>query len=166
MKLLVFGGTRFLGRAAVDAALAGGHEVTLVNRGKTNPGLHAEAERIHADLGGDLGALAGREWDAAIDLDPTQLPRHTRRRAEAVAVDHYVFVSTISVYADPSRPVDESSTLLAPPEAEPEEFDAELYGNLKVGSERAVQAVFGDGKAAIARAGLIVGPHDPTDRFT
>ena len=165
MKILVFGGTKFLGRGAVDAALADGHEVTLVNRGTTNPDLYHDVETIRADLTGDLGAFDGRRWDAAIDLDPTQLPRYTRRRAEAVDVGNYVFVSTISVYSDMSQPIDEGSPLYEPPETEPEEFDAELYGNLKVGSERALLDVFGD-RVAIARAGLIVGPHDPTDRFT
>jgi 2'-hydroxyisoflavone reductase len=167
VKLLFFGGTKFLGRAAADAALAGGHDVTLVNRGQTNADLYPAVETIHADLTGDLGVLDGRTWDAAIDLDPTQLPRHTRRRAEKVrdAVGHYVFVSTISVYADMSKPVDEGSPLYEPPETEPEEFDPELYGNLKVGSERALQDVLGE-RAALVRAGLIVGPHDPTDRFT
>ena len=165
MRVLVLGGTKFLGRAAVEAAA--GHEVTIANRGQTNPELFPEVERIQVDLAGDLGALAGREWDAAIDLDPTQLPRHTRRRAELLrdAVGHYVFVSTISVYADPSKPIDESSPVLEPPDPEPEAFDPEVYGNLKTGSERAVQETFGE-RCAIARAGLIVGPHDPTDRFT
>ncbi|HEY8028375.1 MAG TPA: NAD-dependent epimerase/dehydratase family protein [Gaiellaceae bacterium] len=163
MKLLVFGGTKFLGRGVVDAA--GAHEVTLVNRGRTNPELYPELERIELDLSGDLEPLRGRQWDVAIDLDPTQLPRHTRRRAEAVDVGHYVFVSTISVYSDTSKPIDESSPLFEPPDPEPEEFDPEQYGGLKVGSERVIQEVFGE-RAAIARAGLIVGPHDPTDRFT
>ena len=167
MKLLVLGGTKFLGRGAVDAALASGHEVTLFNRGQTNPDLYPDVEKLHGDLTGDLGAFAGRSWDAAIDLDPTQLPRHTRRRAEALvdSVGHYVFVSTISVYSETAKPIDENSALLEPPDPEPETFDPEQYGGLKVGSERAVLDVFGD-RAAIARAGLIVGPHDPTDRFT
>lgn len=165
MKILVFGGTKFLGRGVVESAAA--HDLTLVNRGRTGPGLYPDVETIHLDLAGDLGALEGRAWDAAIDLDPTQLPRHTRRRAELVDVGHYVFVSTISVYSDMSQPVDESSPVYEPPADEPEEFDPELYGNLKVGSERALQNVFGEGDGvAIARAGLIVGPHDPTDRFT
>lgn len=165
MKLLVLGGTKFLGRGVVEAARD--HEVTLFNRGQTNPELFPEVEKLRGDLTGDLDALGGRSWDAAIDLDPTQLPRHTRRRAEALvdSVGHYVFVSTISVYSDMSKPIDEGSPLFEPPDPEPETFDAELYGNLKVGSERAVQDVFGE-RAAIARAGLIVGPHDPTDRFT
>jgi nucleoside-diphosphate-sugar epimerase len=165
MKLLVFGGTKFLGRGVVDSAVAGGHEVTLVNRGQTNPEIYPDVEKIHLDLTGDLSALDGRSWDAAVDLDPTQLPRHTRRRAEAADVDHYVFVSTISVYSDTSKPLDEGSPLFDPPDPEPETFEPEQYGGLKVGSERALLEVLGD-RAAIARAGLIVGPHDPTDRFT
>ena len=165
MRIVVLGGTKFLGRAAVGAARAAGHELTLVNRGQTSPELFPEIEQIRVDLGGDLDALRGRRWDAAIDLDPTQLPRHTRRRVETLDVGHYVFVSTISVYSDPSAPVDESSPVLDPPDPEPEEFDPELYGGLKVGSERAIVDVLGD-RAAIARAGLIVGPNDPTDRFT
>jgi 2'-hydroxyisoflavone reductase len=165
MKVLVFGGTKFLGRGVVDAALAGGHDVTLFNRGQTNPDLYPDVEQIHGDLKEDLSALRGRTWDAAIDLDPTQLPRYTRARADAADVGHYVFVSTISVYSDTSKPIDESSPLFDPPDPEPEAFDAEQYGGLKVGSERVIENVFG-GHAAIARAGLIVGPHDPTDRFT
>lgn len=163
MKLLVLGGTKFLGRGVVDAARE--HDLTLVNRGTTNPDLYPDIEQIRLDLGGDLGPLTARSWDAVVDMDPTQLPRHTRRRAETLDVGHYVFVSTISVYFDMSQPVDESSPLFEPPDTEPEAFDPELYGNLKVGSERAAQDVFGD-RCAIARAGLIVGPHDPTDRFT
>ncbi|HEY2072098.1 MAG TPA: NAD-dependent epimerase/dehydratase family protein [Gaiellaceae bacterium] len=163
MKLLVLGGTKFLGRGVVDAATE--HELTLVNRGQTNPELYPDVEHIHLDLSGDLDALRGRRWDAVVDTDPTQLPRHTRRRAEALDVGHYVFVSTISVYSDTSQPIDESSPVFEPPDPEPETFDPELYGNLKVGSERALQEVLGD-RVAIARAGLIVGPHDPTDRYT
>lgn len=167
MRLLVLGGTAFLGRATVEAALASGHEVTLFNRRRTNPELFPETERLVGDLAGELDPLAGRSWDAAVDLDPTHLPRHTRRRAELLsdAVAHYTFVSSISVYADPSRPPDESSPVLEPPDPEPEEFALEAYGGLKVGSERAVLEVFG-GRCAIVRPGLIAGPHDPTDRFT
>jgi 2'-hydroxyisoflavone reductase len=166
-KLLVLGGTKFLGRAAVETALASGHEVTTFTRGRTNPELFPQAERLRGDLTEDIQALAGRSWDAVIDLDPTQLPRHTRRRAEALRdrVGHYVFVSTISVYSDLSEPIDEASPVLEPPAPEPEAFDVELYGGLKVGSERVVLEVFGD-RAAVVRPGLIVGPHDPSDRFT
>jgi 2'-hydroxyisoflavone reductase len=164
MRILVLGGTKFLGRGVVDAA--GDHDLTLVNRGTTNPALYPDLEQIHLDLSGDLDALAGRSWDAVIDMDPTQLPRYTRRRAEALDAGHYVFVSTISVYSDTSTPIGESSPVFEPPDPEPDVFDAELYGNLKVGSERALLDVLGADQVAIARAGLIVGPHDPTDRFT
>jgi len=167
VRLLVLGGTRFLGRAVAEAALAADHEVTLFNRGVTNPGLFPEAERLVGDLRGALDELRRRTWDAAIDLDPTQLPQHTRRRVEVLAgaVRHYVFVSTISVYADPSRPLLEGSLLVEPPAQEPDSFEPDLYGACKVASERAVLAVFGS-RGTVARPGLIVGPHDPTDRFT
>ena len=146
MRILILGGTKFLGRAAAESALASCHEVTLANRGATNPELFPEAERIQVDLRDDLSALAGRTWDAAIDLDPTQMPRLARRRAEALrdAVDQYVFVSTISVYAAVAEPMDESAQLIEPPDPEPEEFDIEQYGGLKTGSERAVLDVFGE----------------------
>lgn len=167
MKLLVLGGTKFLGRAAVEAALAAGHDVTMANRGQTRPELFAEVERIAVDLHGDLAPLGGREWDAVVDLDPTQLTRQTRRRAEALrdAVGHYVYVSSVSAYSDLSTPPNEDSPVYEPLDSEPETFDMELYGALKAGSERAVLEVFGE-RGAVVRAGLIVGPHDPTERFT
>jgi nucleoside-diphosphate-sugar epimerase len=167
VRILVLGGTKFLGIAVVEAALAAGHEVTLANRGVTNPRLFTEQERIRVDLAGELGVLAGRTWDGVVDLDPTQLTRHTRRRAEALreAVGRYVFVSSVSVYSDFSGPLDESSPLYEPPDPEPEEFAEELYGGLKAGSEHALLDVFGT-RATVARAGLIIGPRDPTDRFT
>src|SRR5215207_4194403 len=100
MKLLVLGGTKFLGRAAVEDALARGHEVTLFNRGETNPELFAEAEQLRGDREGDLAALEGRSWDAVIDPSG-YVPRVVRASAEllADAVEQYVFVSSISVYA-------------------------------------------------------------------
>jgi nucleoside-diphosphate-sugar epimerase len=167
VRLLVLGGTHFLGRAVVDAALGQGHDVTLFNRGVTNPELYPGVERLRGDLESNLEALRGRRWDAAVDLDPTTLPAAVRRYAEvfADAVEHAVFVSTISVYADPSRPLTEASLVHEPPEPEPESFQEDLYGGLKVGCERAVRDVFGE-RAAIVRPGLIVGPNDPTERFT
>ena len=167
MRLLVLGGTAFLGRAVVDAALARGDPVTLFNRGLTNPGLYPEARRLRGDLGSDVDALRGGEWDAVVDLDPVTLPRHVRRYASLLeeAAGRFVFVSTISVYSDVSQPIDERSPVHEPPDPEPDEFVEAEYGGLKVGCERAVQAVFGD-RCAIVRPGLIAGPHDPTDRFT
>jgi 2'-hydroxyisoflavone reductase len=154
VRLLVLGGTKFLGRAVVEAGLERGHELTLLNRGVTNPGLYPDVEKLRGDLtaGVDVG---GRIWDAAVDLDPTQ---RAGRYVETLRdhVGHYVFVSTISAYADFSKPVDEQSPLHEP---------SDEYGGLKVASERAVQEAFGE-RCAIVRPGLIVGPHDPTDRFT
>jgi nucleoside-diphosphate-sugar epimerase len=167
MRLLVLGGTAFLGRAVVEAALARGDGVTLFNRGRTNPDLYPGTERLLGDLGSNLDALRGGTWDAVIDLDPVTLPRHVRSYASLLdeAVGRFVFVSTISVYSDASQPIDERSPVSEPPDPEPERFVEEEYGGLKVGCERAVQAVFGD-RCAIVRPGLIAGPHDPTDRFT
>ena len=106
MRLLLLGGTKFLGRATAEAALARGHELTLFTRGETNPELFPEAEHLRGDRDGDLRALEGRTWDAVIDPSG-YVPRVVRASAELLGVDHYVFVSTISVYADTSRPVDE-----------------------------------------------------------
>src|SRR6059058_3478107 len=104
MKLLVLGGTKFLGRAAVEAALARGDEVTLFNRGETNPELFPEAEKLRGDRDGDLSALEGREWDAVIDPSGF-VPRVVRASAELLrASGHYLFVSSGSVYAEPYTP--------------------------------------------------------------
>src|SRR5687767_9817983 len=102
MKLLVIGGTFFLGRHLVDAALAAGHEVTLFNRGRTDPGLYPGVESIHGDRAKELHLLKGRRWDAAIDTCG-YLPGPVRASAERLrdAVEHYTFISSISVYADP-----------------------------------------------------------------
>jgi 2'-hydroxyisoflavone reductase len=166
VRLLVLGGTKFLGRGIVDAALARGHSVTLFNRGVTNPGLYPEVESIRGDRGGDLSRLSGREWDGVIDPSG-YLPRVVRASAELLrgAAGHYVFVSSISVYADPlAAGSDESAPLVdAVPDAD--EVTGETYGGLKVGCEEVVREVFG-GAHANVRAGLIVGPHDPTGRFT
>ena len=105
MRLLVLGGTKFLGRAAVESALERGHEVTLFNRGETNPELFPQAEKLRGDRDGDLSALEGREWDAVIDPSGF-VPRVLRTSAELLrdAVGHYVFVSSISVYREPYEP--------------------------------------------------------------
>ena len=168
MKLLVLGGTRFLGRHLVEAALARGHELTLFNRGQTNPDLFPEAEHLHGNRDGQLGALEGRSWDACVDTCG-YFPRIVRASAEALAdsVEHYTFISTISVYADLRTPPSESSPLGTLEDETVEDFGPEFenYGPLKALCERAVQDVFGD-RALIIRPGFIVGPHDPTDRFT
>jgi 2'-hydroxyisoflavone reductase len=165
VKLLLLGGPKFVGRAVIDAALERGHEVTLFNRGTTRAELYPELERIVGDRDGGLDGLRGREWDAVVDTSG-YLPRIVGQSAEllAAAVGHYVFVSTISVYASLAEPVDEGSPLaeLSSPGSEDIPTD---YGALKALCEREVEAVF-PGRATHVRAGLIVGPHDPTGRFT
>jgi 2'-hydroxyisoflavone reductase len=165
VRLLVLGGTKFLGRAAVESALERGHEVTLFNRGETNPELFPEAERLRGDRDGDLSALEGREWDAVIDPSGF-VPRVLRASAELLrdAVGHYVFVSSISVYREPYEPdFDEDAPVF---EVEPRTEEVlEEYAELKAACERLLTEVL-PGSHASVRAGLIVGPHDPTGRFT
>src|SRR4028119_2086048 len=166
MDLLILGGTRFLGRRRVGEALGGGHRVTLFNRGESNPGLFSEVEELWGERGGDLSPLRGRTWDAAIDTSG-YLPREVRHSAELLAgsVGRYAFVSSISVYEDFVRTgIDEDAPVLEPPDPEPEEMSWELYGGLKVGCERAVEAAM-PGRALVVRPGMIVGPHAHTHRF-
>lgn len=166
MKLLVLGGTRFLGRHFVTAALARGHDVTLFNRGRTAPGLFAGVETLVGDRDGGLGVLSGRTWDAV--LDPSgYVPRVVRAAAAALAgrAGFYAFVSSISAYATPFVPgADESAPLAVLADPGVEEITGETYGGLKAACEREVARVFGE-RALRVRPGLIVGPHDPTDRF-
>jgi 2'-hydroxyisoflavone reductase len=165
MRLLVLGGTLFLGRHLVDEALVRGHDVTLFTRGRTNAELFPEAERLHGDRDGGLQALAGREWDAVVDTSG-YVPRVVRESARllAPAVGMYAFVSSVSAYADVSRTVDEDALLAVLDDPASEDVDRH-YGALKAASEREVQDAFGE-RALIVRPGLVVGPHDPTDRFT
>lgn len=167
MKLLILGGTVFVGRHLVDAACRSGHEVSLFNRGQHNPDLHPDVEKLRGDRAGDLDALEGRRWDAVIDTSG-YIPRVVRASAEllAGAVDHYTFISTLSVYSDVGTPgIDEHAKLGTLADETVEEVTGETYGSLKVLCERAVEQAFAD-RAFIPRPGLIVGPHDPTDRFT
>ena len=168
MRLLILGGTNFLGRATTEAALARGHEVTLFNRGLTNPELFPDAARIHGDRERDLSLLAGKSWDAV--LDPSgYVPHVVRASAEALAdaVDYYLFVSSISVYASFLGPSGEESNRkeLGDLPADRLLEDYSNYGPLKALCEDAVAETL-PGRHAIVRPGLIVGPHDPTGRFT
>jgi nucleoside-diphosphate-sugar epimerase len=165
VKLLLLGGPRFLGRGVADAALARGHDVTFFNRGKTNPELYPDVERIAGDRGGELDALRGRSWDAVIDTSG-YLPGTVRRSAEALAACSLCcFVSSISVYADFSRTNDEDGPLAELGDLPDDEVTEQNYGPLKALCEGAVRDVFGE-RALVIRPGLIVGPHDPTGRFT
>jgi len=167
VKLLILGGTKFLGRAAAETALAGGHELTLFTRGDTNPELFPEAERLRGDRDGDLAALAGPRWDAVLDTSG-QVPRVVRASAELLRESgRYAFVSSISVYADVSRGPREDDAVAELGDASADELapDFSNYGALKALCERETQEVFGE-RALVVRPGLIVGPHDPTGRFT
>lgn len=165
MNLLILGGTKFLGRHAVDAALAAGHNATIFTRGKTNPDLYPEVEHLTGDRDGDLAALEGRTWDGVVDTS-AYVPRILRQSAELLrdAIGRYVFVSSISVYADFSKPMGESSAVATLDDATTEDV-MEHYGALKAACETVIDEVYGD-RGANVRAGLIVGPYDPTDRFT
>src|SRR5829696_378818 len=163
MRILILGGTVFLGRHVVEAALARGHDVTLFNRGRTNANLFPQAEWLQGDRDGDLSALEGREWDAVFDPSG-YVPRVVRASAEALAesVGHYTFVSSGSVYPFEHGSHDEQSTV---EELKEETEDVtKAYGALKALSEREVERVF-PGRTLILRAGLIVGNYDWTNRF-
>ena len=167
MKILVLGGTVFLGRATVEAALARGHELTLFNRGKQNADLFSGVEKLRGDRDGDLSALKGRRWDACIDPSG-YFPRLVRASAEllAPAVDHYTFISSVSVFADFKTPgMDETATVATIADESVEQITGESYGALKALCEQAVERAL-PGRSLIIRPGLIVGPHDPSDRFT
>jgi 2'-hydroxyisoflavone reductase len=165
VKLLLLGGPRFLGRAFADAALERGHELAFFNRGRTNADLFPEVERLLGDREGDLSALRGRRWDAVVDTCG-YLPRLVRASAEGLSDSGlYCFVSSVSVYADFSVPTDEDSPVAQLGELPDDEVTADSYGALKALCEEAVRAVF-DERALVIRPGLIVGPHDPTGRFT
>lgn len=159
------GGPRFLGRAIADAALTRGHELTFFNRGQTNPSLYPEVEKLRGDRAGELGLLVDREWDAVVDTSG-YLPDAVRGSAEAVAGSgRYCFISTISVYADFSGQVDERSPVAQLGGLPRDEVTEESYGPLKALCEEAVRETFEE-RALVVRPGLIVGPHDPTGRFT
>ncbi len=166
MRILVLGGTRFVGRSFVEEALAGGHEVTLFNRGTTHPELFSDLETLRGDRGRDLTALSGRSWDAVFDPS-CYLPRLARMSAEALLdhAGHYTFVSSLSVYADEATlGQDEDGALATTPDPTTEEVTGETYGALKVLSEREVQRAFGD-RALILRPGFICGPYDSMGRM-
>jgi 2'-hydroxyisoflavone reductase len=168
MRLLVLGGTIFLGRHVVAEALDRGHDVTLFNRGKHNPGLFAGVEELRGDRDGDLDALRGRRWDVVVDTSGNR-PEAVAAAAECLrdAVDRYVFVSTLAAYAGfPRTPgLDETAPLAPPPDPPPPRITPRTAGPLKAECERALAPVF-DGRALVVRAGLLAGPHDPTGRFT
>jgi 2'-hydroxyisoflavone reductase len=166
MKLLILGGTKFLGRHLTEAALARGDEVTHFNRGRSNTDIFPEVEKLRGERDGGLEALRGRRWDAVVDTSG-YVPRIVRASAEllADAVDVYIFVSSMSVYADYSQPNDEDSPTGKLEDETVEEVNGATYGPLKALCERAAERAM-QGRALSVRAGLIVGPFDTTVRFS
>jgi 2'-hydroxyisoflavone reductase len=164
MKLLVIGGARFSGRALSERAIERGHEVTLFHRTPTE--LFPQAEHVIGDREQGVDALAGRTFDAVVDTCG-YVPRAVRASAELLAGSGwYGFISSLSAHPEDMPPGGtEDSPIFEPPFPDTEEVTDETYGPLKVACEREVIDVFGD-RACVIRPGFIVGPHDPTDRFT
>jgi 2'-hydroxyisoflavone reductase len=167
MKILILGGTRFAGRNLVEVALAQGHEITLFNRGKTNPDLFPTVEHLRGDRDGDLASTEGRQWDVVVDTCG-YVPRIVQQSARLLAdnVQQYIFISTLNVYADVTEPgIDETAPLATIGDRTVEEVTPETYGALKVLCEQEAEEAM-PGRVLVLRCGLIVGPYDPTDRFT
>jgi 2'-hydroxyisoflavone reductase len=176
LRILILGGTGFTGPFQIQYALERGHKITTFNRGKTHPGETPEGvEQLIGDRNGQLDALKNRQWDVVID-NPTSAPVWVRDAAQVLKgnVDRYVFISTISVYVDTSKPGTDESAPLAKytgPDAMKESRETiiaskfALYGPLKALSEQETEKWFPQ-KTLIIRPGLIVGPRDETDRFT
>ncbi len=167
MKLLVIGGTRFVGRAFVEQAVRHGHDVAVFHRSVSEPEDFPSVEHLHGDRDGDLGLLRGRSWDAVLDTC-AYIPRAVRE-ASAVLQDfagHYTLVSTLSVHQDdmPAGSTERAATHRSPfPQTEM--VTEETYGPLKMACEHEATGAFGN-RCLIIRPGYIVGPHDPSDRFT
>lgn len=168
VRILILGGTGFIGPHQVRYALARGHTVTLFNRGRTNPGLFSNVETLIGDRNGDLESLRGRTWDVAID-NSTNRPDWVELSANFLkdSVDRYFYVSSRSAYSDTSRVPMTADAPTFTYETAGVEPGAERipYGLAKALSERAAQAIF-PGRTNIVRPGLIIGPGDETDRFT
>lgn len=169
LRILILGGTGFIGPHQVRYAVERGHKVSVFNRGKTNPSsVPPGVERLEGDRNGNLESLKGKQWDAVID-NPTTLPKWVRDAAAVLQgnVDQYLFISTLSVYASNARPgMDENDpTAVLPEGASVDEVKPQTYGPLKALAEQEAVKAF-PGKTTIVRPGLIVGPGDNTDRFT
>ena len=171
MKILILGGTRFLGPALVASALSRNHEVVLFNRGRSNPQLFPDLEKLIGDrdpnINEGLNALKSRTFDAVIDTSG-YAPRIARASAELLAdnIEQYLFISSLSVYADQSKSgIVETDPVATMDDPTQEKVTAQTYGPLKALSEEAIEDSL-PGRATLIRPGLIVGPEDGTDRFT
>lgn len=168
MDILIIGGSNFVGYHVSDAVLERGYNLTLFNRGQSNPNVFPQAEKIIGDREGDLAVLKGRQWDAVVDTCG-YLPRIVRKSAEMLkdSVGYYHFVSSIGVYPETEYGrafIDENTPLATIADPTSEEMTLESYGALKVLCENAVQERYPN-NFSVARPGLIVGPHDFTDRL-
>jgi 2'-hydroxyisoflavone reductase len=179
LNILILGGTVFLGRQLVETAQAGGHRVTLFNRGR-HADMFPQVESLRGDRCGDLSALGGRRWDAVIDTSG-YVPAVVRASAELLkdSVDRYVFISSLSVYSDSeAAEVNESTPVNRITDEQLKEAEevipsgpviafnyGKAYGGLKALCEAEAERVM-NGRIVNVRAGLIVGPHDYSDRFT
>ena len=163
MRLLVLGGTRFVGLHIVRAALDAGHQVDVFHRGRS--AAPEGASSLLGDRDGDLSALESGRWDAVVDVS-AYVPRQVRAAIARVngRAGRYLFVSTAAVYRDQAPETAEDAPLREPPAPEVEEVTAETYGGLKVACERAAEADF-DGSVMHVRPTYVVGPDDYTDRF-
>jgi 2'-hydroxyisoflavone reductase len=165
MRTLILGGTGFVGRHIAEHLLARGHAVTLFHRGRSNPGILREAEHVLGDREVDLAPLRGRAFDLVVDPAGYEVPV-VRAAARAVARpgQHYVFVSSISVYADFGHTDEVADPVRTIENAAAAALSFETYGALKAACERAIDEETG-GHALHVRAGLILGPHDYDERF-
>jgi len=172
-RILILGGTGFLGPATIEIAQAHGHHVTMFNRGKTRPDLFPGVEKLHGDRdpkkGEGLKALEGGKWDAVID-NSGYYPRMVGASAALVAphAKQYLYISSISAYKEPNPEngtEDAPLATLADPSVEEMGKEYQNYGGLKALCEQAAQKAM-PGRATIIRPGYIVGPDDPTGRFT
>lgn len=164
MKVLLLGGTSFVGRHMVEELLVKGHEVVLFNRGKSNPTIFPELRRIIGDRRKDAKKLKDEKWDAVLDTS-AYTPADLQPILKNITTDHYTFISTISVYDDFKQgPVEENSSIFQQ-EVEGDKVTGDTYGPLKVMCEKLIKESVGD-KGLIIRPGIVIGPFDPTDRFT
>ena len=167
MEILFLGGTQFVGRHMVAAALERGHTPVIFHRGKTGSDLFPEVERITGDRDGDLDGLRGRSFDAVVDVSG-YLPRIVKDSVDVLSdtADRYLFISTVAVYEPTAEPgLTEEAPLIELADRTTETIDGKTYGGLKVLCEEGVSDGFG-GRSIIIRPGYIVGPADHTDRFT
>jgi 2'-hydroxyisoflavone reductase len=167
LRVLMLGGTGFIGPHTIEALRRGGHRITLFNNDNASSTRFPDLESLFGDRDGKIEALSGREWDVVID-NSGYVPRHVRLTADALKdrVGHYLFVSSISAYADLSKPgIDETYPLATLADPGIEKVTEETYGPLKAACENVVRAAYGS-RCTILRPTYIVGPGDSSDRFT